>query len=101
MIYNYEYYILGLIPGTTVTSLSAPKDTRCKTHSIPVFLFECVRKKSTSCARAGIHADVTVVLEVRRSIVLCFRSRATEMYTRYMHVAIQGMHWCIAFMICI
>ena len=62
-----------------MTSLSAPKDTRCNFArcilyvSILVFLFEHVRKH-TSCARddkrlpPGIRADVTVVLEVRQSI---------------------------------
>ena len=72
--------ILCLIPRTTVTSLSAPKDThaaRCILYhvyaSIPVFLFERVRKH-TSCARYDKRLppeyahDVTVVLEVRQSI---------------------------------
>ena len=45
--------ILCLIQRTTVTSLSAPKDTparRILYASIPVFIFERVRKH-TSCAR--------------------------------------------------
>ena len=42
--------ILCLIPRTTVSSLSAPNDVRCKTHpiyaSIPGFFFEHVRKQT-------------------------------------------------------
>ena len=44
--------ILCLIPRTTVTSLSAPKDTRCKTHPLcvnPGVPFERFRKHA-SCA---------------------------------------------------
>ena len=45
--------ILCLVPRMTVTSLSAPKDTCCKTHPLfinpPVFPFERMRKR-TSCA---------------------------------------------------
>ena len=77
-----ENPILCLIPRTTVMSLSAPKNTRCKTHPFNMHqsrcsFFERVRKH-TSCARddkrllqassSGIRADVTVVLEVRQSI---------------------------------
>ena len=45
----YIYAILGLISRTTVTSLSASKDKRCKTHHLRVnpgipFFFERVRK---------------------------------------------------------
>ena len=46
-------HILCLIPRTTVTSLSAPKNTRCKMHPLcvnPGFRFERVRKQ-TSCVR--------------------------------------------------
>ena len=69
--------ILCLIPRTTVTSLSASKDTRCKTHplsvnpGVPFWTCEKLHK-----LRARWHAssseytcDITVVLEVRQSIV--------------------------------
>ena len=77
---DYQYLgesILCLIPRTTVTSLSAPKDTRCKTHplcvnpGVPVWTREKTHKfraRWQACS-SGIRADVTVVLEVRQSIV--------------------------------
>ena len=69
--------ILCLIMKTTVTSLSAPKDTRCKTHplcvnlGVPFWTREKTHKLHTwwQASSSGIHADVTVVLEVRLSIV--------------------------------
>ena len=61
---------------TTVTSLSTPKDTRCKTHPLcvnPGVPFWTREKTHKFCARwqassSGLPADVTVVLEVRQSI---------------------------------
>ena len=34
--FNNFFTILCLVPRMTVTSLSAPKDTRCKTHPVCV-----------------------------------------------------------------
>ena len=69
--------ILCLIPRTTVTSLSTPKDTRCKPHplcvnpGVPFWTREKTHKLRSrwQAFSSWIRADVTVVLEVRQSIV--------------------------------
>ena len=61
--------ILWLIPRTTVTSLSSPKDTRCKTHHIcvnagvPFWTRDKTHKLRArwKASLSGIRADVTVV----------------------------------------
>ena len=71
--------ILCLIPRTTVTSLIASKNTRCKMHPLCVNVgvpFWTREKTHMLHARwqassSGIRADVTVVLVVRQSIVSC------------------------------
>ena len=68
--------ILCLIPRTTVTSLIASKNTRCKMHPLCVNLgvpFWMREKTHKLCAwwqasSSGIRADVMAVLEVRQSI---------------------------------
>ena len=68
--------ILCLTQRTTVTSLSAPNDTRCKTHplcvnlGVPFWTCEITHKLRArwQASSPGIRADVTVVLEVRQSI---------------------------------
>ena len=68
--------ILCLIPRMTVTSPSAPKDTRCKSHplcvnpGVPFWMREKTHKLRArwQASSSGIRADVTVVLEVRQSI---------------------------------
>ena len=67
---------LCLIPRTTVTSLIAPKDTRCKTHpycinhGVPLWTRETTHKLRArwQASLSGIRADVTVVLGTRHSI---------------------------------
>ena len=75
--YMQNVSILCLIPRTTVTSLSAPKDTRCcKTHplcvnpGVPFWTCEKTHKLRVrwQASSSGIRADVTVVLEVRQSL---------------------------------
>ena len=66
-----QCYILCLISRTTVTSLGASKDKRCKTHHLCVktqdsFLNTYVRKHR-SYARDN-NADIIVILEMRQSI---------------------------------
>ena len=69
--------ILCLIMRTTVTSLRAPKDTRCKRHhpsvnpGVPFWMREKTHKLRARWQESSfrIRADVTVVLEVRQSIV--------------------------------
>ena len=68
--------ILCLIPRTIVTSLSASKDTRYKTHSlcaipgVPFWMCQETHKFRArwQASSSVIRADVTVVLEVRQSI---------------------------------
>ena len=70
------YIILCLIPRTTVTSLSASKNTCCKTHplcvnpGVPFWTCEKTHKLRArwQWSSSGIRTDVTVVLEVRQSI---------------------------------
>ena len=69
--------ILCLIQRKTVTSLSAPKDTRCKTYPLsvnpgaPFWTRETKHKLRArwQASLSGIRADVTVVLRVRQSII--------------------------------
>ena len=70
LMWNTTLFTFCLIPRTTVTSLSAPRDKRCKTHPLcvhPGVPFER-RRKTSVFVRSRIHADVTVVLKVRQSI---------------------------------
>ena len=70
--------ILCPIPRMTVTSLSVPKDTRCRTHHLcvnPGVPFWTREKKHKLRARwqvssSGIRADVTVILDLRHSLVI-------------------------------
>ena len=73
---SYSWLILCLIPRTTVTSLIASKNTRCKTHplcvnlGVPFWTRKKTHKLHTrwQASSSGTRADVTVVLEVRQSI---------------------------------
>ena len=68
--------ILCLILRTTVTSLSAHRDTRGKTHAlcvdpgVPFWTRETTHKLRTrwQASSSGIRADITVVLKVKQSI---------------------------------
>ena len=71
-------YTLSLIPRTTVTSLSAPKDTRCKTHplsvnpGVPFWTREKLHKLYAwwHPSSSEYTRNITVVLDVRQSIVI-------------------------------
>ena len=69
VLHQKDTHIHGLIQRTTVTSLSAPKDTRCKIHplcinpGVPFWTCAIIITSSSE-----IHADVTFILEYIQSI---------------------------------
>ena len=70
-------HILCLALKRTMTSVSTPKDKLYKTHPLCVtqgFSFECAEEnmqvlRATVASSSGIHADVTVILTMKQSIV--------------------------------
>ena len=77
--HEWLYYVSG-IPRMTVTSLSAFKATRYKTHPlcvnprVPFWMCDETHKLHArwQASSARMRADVSVILEVRQSIDWCF-----------------------------